>query len=88
MKVGKGNGGFVTGGIAVFNFMLFEAASAFLSSAGGGGMFGSGEAPSSAYASSGGPFTSGGVSFGKGLDTTTIIIIGAVVLAALYFWKK
>lgn len=60
-----------------------------------GGMFGAGglmggesEAPSAANAGSGGPFTSGGISFGKGIDTTMILIVGAIALAALFIFKR
>ena len=58
---------------------------------GGGGMFGGeSEASSSATAiSGGGPFTSGGVTLGKGgIDTRTIMIIGAVALVALFLLKR
>jgi len=64
--------------------------------AAGSGMFGAGgmmggesEAPSSATAISGGPFTSGGVTLGEGgIDTQTIMIIVAAALVALFLLKR
>ena len=76
---------------------MLEAALPLFEAASGGGMFGAGgmlggggEAPSSATAVSGGPFTSGGVTIGKGggIDTQTLMIIGAVALVALFMLKR
>ena len=76
---------------------MIAAALPLLEMASGGGMFGAGgmmgggsEAPSSATAiSGGGAFTSGGVTLGKGgIDTQTIMIIGAVALVALFLLKR
>lgn len=55
------------------------------------GPTGSGGVPpetSSATAVSGGTFKPGSVSFGGGLDTKTILIIGAVALAAVFLLKR
>lgn len=80
-----------SGGIATSIIMLAQMAQM------AGGMFGAGglmggesEAPSSATAVSGGPFTSGSVTIGKGggIDTQTIIIIAAVALVALFLLKR
>jgi len=54
-----------------------------------GSMMGSQEAPAVSSATSGGPFTSGSVTVGKGgIDTQTIMIIGAVALVALFLLKR
>jgi len=79
-------------GIATSIIMIAQMAQM----AAGSGMFGAGglmgselETPSSATAISGGPFTSGGVTLGKdGIDTQTIMIIGAVALVALFLLKR
>lgn len=71
--------------------MFAEAAtSLFTGLSGGGGLFGGGgEAPAVSSATSGGPFTSGSVTVGKGgIDTQTIMIIGAVALIALFLLKR
>jgi len=83
--------------------MLPQLAASLLSGQGGnGGLLGSnsgggflsgltdggGDEPTSATATSGGPFTSGAISFGSALDTKTILVIGAIVLVALFLWKK
>jgi len=83
------------GGIAISIIMLAAALPLF-EAATGGGMFGAGgmmggesDAPSSATAISGGPFTSGGVTIGKGgMDTQTIMIIAGVALVALFLLKR
>ena len=76
--------------------IMFES---LISSVAGGGMFGAGglmggesETPSASNAYSGGPFTSGAVTMGGGgvnggIGTSTILIVGAVALIALFLFK-
>ena len=83
----------LAGGIAASIIMFADLISTGMGLFGGGesaGPAGSGGVPpesSSATAVSGGPFASGGVMMG-GTDTKTILIIGAIALAAIFFLKR